>query len=248
MQLALDFSTERTAPSRRPRDAAPPAGRASLLARIRRALEVPADLVVTDNRRTMISTKRQGDRLQVRLHHMFLDAPDEVVEELLSYLAEGDARASRRIGRFIESNRHRIKRLERRLLLRTGGEHHDLAEIFDQVVAAYFAEGANDAKITWGKRPPRRRRRRSIRLGTYTHDQKLIRIHPALDQAHVPRFFVAFVVFHELLHHVVPAREQGTRLDHHPPEFKQRERMHPDYRRAVRWETEHLDTLLRNKR
>jgi len=184
----------------------------------------------------------------VRLHHMFLDAPDDVVEELLCYLAEGDARASRRIGRYIESNRHRIKRLERRLILRSRGEHHDLAEIFDHVVAAYFPECANDALITWGKLPPRRRRRRSIRLGTYTHDQKLIRIHPALDQAHVPRFFVAFVVFHELLHHVVPACDQGDRLDHHPPEFKRRERMHPDYRRAVRWETEHLDTLLRFKR
>lgn len=254
MQLAFDF-TPAARPAPAPRapgreggaPARPPVGRARLLGRIRRALDVPADLVVTDNRRTMISTRRRGGRLEVRLHHMFLDAPDDIVEELLSYLAEGDARASRRIGRFIEQNRDRIKRRPRRVLLRTGGSHHDLGEIFEEVVATYFPDAATDARITWGRLPPRkqRRRRRSIRLGTYTHDAKLVRIHPALDQACVPRFFVAFVVFHELLHHVVPAREIGGRFDHHPPEFKRREQAHPDYARAVRWEAEHLDVLLK---
>lgn len=245
MQLALDFAFP-VAPVPPVRAAKPPSGRAALERRIRKALAVPADLVVTDNRRTMISTLRRGDRLEVRLHHMFLSAPDAVVEELLCYLAEGDPRASRRIGRFIEQNRHLIKRRRRRVLLRHVGRHHDLAAIFDEVVAAHFSEDVSDVRITWGKMPPRtRRRRRSIRLGTYTHDQALVRIHPALDQASVPRYFVAFVVFHELLHHVVPARSQNGRTDYHPPEFKRRERAHPDYSRAVRWETDNLDTLLR---
>lgn len=247
MQLPLDFGSEREVrPSRPLSPPGPPAGRTALEKRIRRALEVPADLIVTDNRRTMISTKRRQGRLEVRLHHMFLDAPEEIVEELLCYLAEGDPRASRRISRFIESNRHRIKQRRRRILLRTKGHHHDLGAIFREVVARYFPDGVGSAQITWGKRPPRgRRRRRSIRLGTYTHDQALVRIHPALDQAAVPRYFVAFVVFHELLHHVIPARITGGRTDYHPPEFKRRERAHPDYSRALRWESENLDVLLR---
>jgi hypothetical protein len=256
MQLALRFFEDPTPAAPRAAPAAsvpveatsagaPPAGRARLEARIRRALRVPADLVVTDNRRTMISTKRRGDRLEVRLHHMFLDAPDRVLEELLAYLAEGDPRSSKRIGRFIEENRHRIKRRRRRVLLRTGGTHHDLDAIFDAVVAEHFPDGVGDARITWGRMPPgRRRRRRSIRLGTYTHDQQLVRIHPALDQACVPGFFVRFVVFHELLHHVVPAIDEGSRVNFHPPAFKRRERAHPDYERSVRWETDNIDALL----
>lgn len=254
MQLAFDFSRIRPEPPpARPRPRglrgqAPPVGRARLQRRIRRALSIPADLVVTDNRRTMISTKRRGKRIEVRLHHMFLDAPDEIVEELLSYLAEGDERSSHRIGEFIEDNRHRIKEHARRVLLRTKGEHHDLHELLDEVTERWFPEGVDDACITWGKRPAKRRgrrRRQSIRLGTYTHDQKLVRIHPALDQAFVPRYFVSFVVFHELLHHVVPAREVAGRLDHHPPEFKARERAHPDYARSIAWEAKNLDRLLR---
>lgn len=242
MQLAFDFGRSR---ARRPRDVQlEPGARtpAALEARIRRALSVPIDLVVTDNRRTMISTRRRGQRLEVRLHHMFLDAPEQVLEELLCYLAEGDARSSSIVGRYIEENRHRVKR--RRVALRTTGDHHDLSDVFDVVVSAHFPEGVGGARITWGKMPPRRRGRRTIRLGTYTHELQLVRIHPALDQVSVPRFFVEFVVFHELLHHVVPARRLGTRIDYHPPEFRARERAHPDYERAVRWEAENIDTLL----
>ncbi len=244
MQLAFDFGRSR---ARRKRDSEHPteAGARTaeaLEARIHRALSVPIRLVVTDNRRTMISTRRRGQRLEVRLHHMFLDAPEQILEELLCYLAEGDARSSGVIGRYIEANRHRVKR--RRVALRTEGEHHDLTAIFEQVVAAHFPDGVGEARITWGKMPPRRRGRRSIRLGTYTHELSLVRIHPALDQATVPRFFVEFVVFHELLHHVVPARRTGTRIDYHPPEFRTRERAHPDYERAVRWEAENIDALL----
>lgn len=240
MQLALRFD------SPAPRPATPLAGRAALQARIRRALDVPADLVVTDNRRSMISTKRRGDRLEVRLHHMFLDAPPRVVEELLSYLAEGDRRSSRAVGRFIESQRHRIKKRGPRILLRTRGEHHDLAEMFERVSERWFPEPVDDAKITWGRRAPRGRRRRSIRLGTYTHDQQLIRIHPSLDQEFVPSFFVEFVVFHELLHHVVPPRRSGDRIEYHTREFRRRERAHPEYAEATRWETENLERLLRS--
>lgn len=238
MQLAFDFAAGRARRTQAPIPRTP----ALLEGRIARALSVPVQLVVTDNRRSMVSTKRRGHRLEVRLHHMFLDAPDAVVEELLCYLAEGDARSSRALGRFLEENRHRVRR--RRILLRTQGRHHDLADIFDEVTLAHFPHGVEDARITWGKMPPRRRGRRSIRLGTYTHDQRLVRIHPALDQDLVPRFFVAFVVFHELLHHVVPARRTGTRLDYHPPEFREREGAHPDYARAVRWEAENIDALL----
>ena len=38
---------------------------------------------------------------------------------------------------------------------------------------------------------------------------RAIRIHPALDREEVPVFYVEFVVFHEMLHQVVPPAERG---------------------------------------
>src|SRR5690606_9202221 len=110
----------------------------------------------------------------------------------------------------------------------------DLQQLYDEVNRTEF-EGAVDCGITWG-RLPTRRRRRSIRFGSYSPKEHLIRIHPYLDQAFVPAFFVRYIVFHEMLHAVMGIEELPSgRRAIHPPAFKRREEQYPDFARAVRW-------------
>ena len=84
-------------------------------------------------------------------------------------------------------------------------------------------------------------------MGSYSSDSKVIRIHPALDQSRVPRYFVEWIVFHEMLHHVHRARRgpDGRRCVH-TPEFLEHERRFYAFERAQRWENENLDLLLRS--
>jgi hypothetical protein len=49
------------------------------------------DLGVTDNTYTMLSFSRRGGTYRVRLHHMFLAAPGDLVELLGRYI-KGDHR------------------------------------------------------------------------------------------------------------------------------------------------------------
>ena len=204
----------------------------------------PVALSVTDNRHTMISSRRTRKVLHVRVHHMFLDADDLSVRALARYLVRSDRRAETRLDEYIEANRHKIRRDRRRLPpLRTRGVHHDLAEIFDELNRRWYA-GALRVRVTWGRRPTQRRRRRSIRLGTFVAEDQLIRIHPVLDRPWVPRFFVAYVLFHEMLHVVVPAPVQGGRHRFHSREFRARERSYPDYQRSIAWEKANLRRLL----
>src|SRR5205823_2555535 len=105
-----------------------------------------------------------------------------------------------------------------------------------------------------------KRARATIKLGSYTANERLIRVHPALDRAWVPRYFVAYIVYHEMLHHVIPARSrdaQGRRVgaaggaaagrrDLHPLEFREREKAFRHYERALRWEGQHIARLLRS--
>ena len=99
------------------------------------------------------------------------------------------------------------------------------------------------ASIGWG-RAPGRRRRKSIRLGVYDHQTREIRIHPALDHPEVPRFFVEFIVFHEMLHQLFPSSNGPGRRVHHPRAFRDRERAFPLYQAAIAWERENLRALL----
>ena len=215
--------------------------------------ELPAGrlaLAVTDNRYTMISVKREKGLYRLRLHHMFLDAEQEVVKALGRYVGENDRDASTLLGRYIDVNQHMIRRARRlrqtTVTLETTGEIYDLQEIYDALNVLYFGERI-EARITWGQRPlpkMKKRRRNSIKMGSYSVEDRLIRIHPSLDRLFVPRYFVEWIVYHEMLHqkHDIPV--VGGRRQFHTAEFLLEEAAFEHYDRARRWEREHLNRLL----
>ncbi len=118
------------------------------------------------------------------------------------------------------------KKKARRVLVDHRGDHYDLKAIYDQINGLYFAN-ALDLRITWAgskKAAPKR----SIRLGSYHMQTQVIRIHRFLDQAHIPDYYISFIVYHEMLHHVLPpVRGRRTRIHH--PEYKAREKEFQEY-------------------
>ncbi len=216
-----------------------------LEAALREALALPVRITLTDNRRTMISLERSPRVVHVRLHHMFANADPATMDALGLYLAQADRTAAQQIGRYIEQHRTRIRsRRARPVQLSALGLHHDLLAIYREVNTRYFGDQV-EAKITWSRdQQLRSPRARSIKLGSYTARDKLIRVHPALDADFVPRFFVEYIVYHEMLHHVLPPRRSGKRRSLHGPEFQARERDFVDYEAALHWERENLERLL----
>jgi hypothetical protein len=216
--------------------------RQALERRLEQAYQGPVQLAVTDNLRTMVSTARVRGTLRIRVHMMFLGAPERVRDALVDYLVHGDRKGSLAVGRHIEENSHRIRASRPVTHLESKGRSHDLLAILSAVNAQYFDGAAGDVLITWGRQTrPRKERRGTIKLGSYSATERLIRVHPVLDRDWVPRYFVAFIVYHELLHHVIPARDRSL----HPPELLRREREFRHYERALAWEQKHIDRLLR---
>ncbi|HEY1958713.1 MAG TPA: hypothetical protein VGH28_24020 [Polyangiaceae bacterium] len=205
----------------------------------------PVVLSITDNRHAMISHSEERGVVKARVHHMFLDAPPRVQDALVRYVREGDREASDLIGRYIESNTPRLARVSRHKRLVTQGHHHDLLATFQRLNDKYFG-GTMNVLVTWGARQgPPKSPRATIKLGSYAFQDRLVRIHPALDRRWVPRYFLEYVMFHEMLHHAMPAtRGPGRRLLH-PPEFREREHEFRNYERALAWERAHLHRLLR---
>ncbi len=207
------------------------------------------DVTFTDNRYTMISVRREhrnGPFYRVRLHRMFAGASSLVTQALARYIARNDHRASSLLGDFIDANQHRVKPRGKRApvtRLITGGRVHDLQSIFDEVNRDYFG-GRVTARITWGQRNGRPRRRNSIKMGSYSVEDGIIRVHRSLDRPFVPRFFVAWVVYHEMLHEVHPVTVINGRRQFHPPAFLADEARFVQYEAARDWERRHLDELL----
>jgi hypothetical protein len=205
------------------------------------------ELYLTNNHYSMISVRRRPDGYRLRLHRMFVDAEPRVVRALARYVVHNDRRASALLGEYIEQHQHIIRqqvRRPRKISIRTAGKHHDLAIIFDRLNTSWFA-GKLDARITWGPMATRKRRRRSIKMGSFAVEDRIIRIHPALDQDCVPGYFVAWIVFHEMLHGKHEVLRHNGRRRFHTRDFLEEERRFPDYARACAWEKQNLDRLLR---
>ncbi len=208
-------------------------------------LGLPVEVKFTDNSSVMISYTRKGGRvMELRLHRMFRKADERIINSIAGYVRRRDRTCSVELNRFIKSHQHMVKKPRSRSVgrLMTSGLHHDLAVIFNRLNRDYFG-GRLDASITWGRRNGKKPRRH-IRLGSYSYENKLIRIHPSLDKSWVPAYFVESVVYHEMLHAWFEVSKRNGKAMYHTPAFRQMERLHPHFERARRWERDNIHRLL----
>ena len=185
----------------------------------------------------MISVRRKSDGYRLRLHQMFVGAEPRIVRALARYVVHNDRRASTLLGEYIEQNQHIIRQQERRprnLTVRTAGRHHDLQAIFDRLNGEQLRRRAGGAHHLGAGHLAGGRRRRSIKMGSFAVEDRVIRIHPALDQAGVPEYFVAWIVFHEMLHGKHEVKRENGRRRFHTPEFLAEESDLPRLRPRLR--------------
>jgi len=135
--------------------------------------------------------------------------------------------------------------LQRQLSLETEGRYFDLRSVFDKLNARHFSNRLRGYKVVWGRKR-RERPKEYFIFGTIQEEDRVIRINPWLDQKFVPLWFFEYIVYHEMLHAVVPDKPQGNgRRCVHTEEFNRREREFRFYKRARRWEDENLARFLR---
>jgi hypothetical protein len=192
------------------------------------------NLIITDNSSSMLSYRKDADQVTLRMHRMFLGADSPVLEEIAAFVK--NRRAETPLMRaFIRSGNHLISpKTDRSVMLVTEGQYHNLAELFSEINERYF-DGRIVSAITWSSREPRYGVRKR-NLGCYDNRRDLIRISRYLDRKAVPRYFVAYVVYHEMLHADLGVRKKNGRSVVHCSDFRTREKLYHDYERAVAWE------------
>jgi predicted metal-dependent hydrolase len=196
-------------------------------------LNTPVSLVLTGNSTRMLSARMSGGILCVRMHRIFLNADSGVIGEIVSFLQNKRSKMPLFRG-FISGNRERLaNKAPKRVKIRTEGICHDLGDLYREINEKYFAHAIN-AAITWGTHHPRSSVRKRT-LGSYSERSNMIRINPVLDRRTVPRYFVAYIVYHEMLHAVMGTPLLGNRRSIHSREFRKREKAFTEYELAAAW-------------
>jgi predicted metal-dependent hydrolase len=194
----------------------------------------PLSLVLTENSMSMLSARVRNGVLCVRLHRMFLNADTRVISEIVLYLKKRRG-AMPHFQSFIRDNRAQLNlKPPKKVLVRTAGKFHDLCGLYDEINKEYFG-GKVNAVITWGTQSPRYAVRKRT-VGSYSERSNTIRINPVLDKKTVPRYYVALIVYHEMLHAAMGTPLRGKRRSVHSREFRTREKLFKDYEKAMAWE------------
>lgn len=180
---------------------------------------------------------REG-RLLVRISDLLEAAPEPILEALAQILLRKLYRKPAS-----EHYRERYRRYIHRREITAGveairrqrgskrlsserGSHYDLAEIFAELNAIYFHGLMAQPRLGWG--PVRARHN----LAHYDAAHNVILVSTVFDHPGMPRWVLAYVLYHEMLHLKFPVRTRGSRRLIHPPEFQVEERKFPRWREA----------------
>ena len=194
----------------------------------------------------LIEKKRR--KIYLSLHQIFFSAPDSILLLIIRYIEKDDsealnllrAYATKKIISLDYSSSVNIKKLK------TKGRFYNLKEIFQDLNNHYF-EGKLDLFITWFATPSYRKRS-SLTFGSYEKCLKLIRINQILDSNLCPSYFLSYIVFHEMLHHVCPMYiDSRGRRRMHTADFRKKEKIFSFYKEAVIWEKKFLNSFFKHK-
>ena len=196
---------------------------------IQKHFYVPVTLSVSESSTQILSVEKKLFSLRVRMHRAFLGAPEDVRQSVVSFLKKPLRENRRSIRDFFLNSCEASSLPRRRMRFSHAGKFYDLREIFDEVNREYFG-GRIDALISFGRRPRRKRYVRHVSLGHYNWRSNIITVSRRLDRMDVPRCFVKFVVYHEMLH--ASDRQKllaAGRKNYHGREFRREEKAFLEY-------------------
>ena len=180
---------------------------------------------------------RQG-KVLVRISDLLESAPEPVIEALAQILLRKlyrreipehyNARYRRYVGRKeVVAKAHLVRQIRgRKRVSSPEGKHYHLEEIFEELNLEYFNGLMAQPSLSWGPAAARRN------LGHYDPAHNAILISRIFDSPRVPRFVLAYVMYHEMLHLKFPVRMNGARRCVHSSAFREEERRFPLWKEA----------------
>ena len=210
-------------------------------------LKSPVSITITNNTRSIISVKRKDKAYLVRLHHMFLDADDNVLKALAEFIMGNTEDTGKILRSYIKGNEGKIRKKNstptpRQISIKTQGSYFNLLNAFNRLNHSYFQDKV-DCRITWGYRRPSSGQK-SVRLGSYSHKSSMIRINPLLDRSFVPGYVIDNIIHHEMLHNFTGFIDiNGRNLSHHKT-FREMEKKFIHGEKARSWIKNKMKRLL----
>jgi hypothetical protein len=167
--------------------------------------------------------RERNDSVELVTQESFYCAPDKVLIALLEVALQSQPISSRQIIRdYTASSQYKTTREYLEYLSRPEdglavGKTYNLDHSFGRVNQKYFGGRMAKPHLVWNNQITHRK------FGHYQDDTNTIVVSISLDHPRVPRYVLDYVMFHELLHKQLGARQVKNRRYTHTNEFKSKE-------------------------
>ncbi len=191
----------------------------------------------------LFQVRDRGKILEMKIQESFINAPDQILKSLLEVLFNPGKMAARRIIKeytfspAYQDIRGRLEYLGVPQGSFSAGSVHDLQDSFSRVNRAYFNNKMDQPNLVWNNRLTHRK------FGHYQWDTDTVMLSSSLDQPKVPDLVIDYVMYHELLHKKMGARQAKQNRIAHTAEFRKAESHYKELGQAKKL----LNQITRNK-
>ena len=112
---------------------------------------------------------------------------------------------------------------------RAEGKFFDLEEVFQIVNHSYFDGKISKPTLGWSLQNSTRR------LAFYDHERDLIVVSRIFDSKRTPSAVIEFLMYHEILHILIPVEKKNGRRIIHPRNFRIEEEKFNEYEKVQKW-------------
>jgi hypothetical protein len=183
--------------------------------------------------------------IRIKVSRYFINAPVTVLEILAIillakvYRIKVDPEMKKRYNVYALQLRRQLAPVKKRSLFHYNaqGSYFNLEETFHEINSIYFNSQVIVKHLGWSKHNSYRR------LGFYDHNRGLLVISKIFDSEKVPPEVIKYLLYHEMLHVVIPVEETKLRRQIHTAKFRKMERQFPNFQKINLWIKKNLHKL-----
>lgn len=155
----------------------------------------------------LLEVKSSIFKTVINLHPIFLKGDKNIIQKLIDLIKKRDnfEEAKKYIYDFYKKNNQK-----KQIKIIHNFKHKDINNFFCNILVElkekYSAVDFSKLSISWGRAT--KKRKRFIRFGSYDKKRLLIRIHPVLDNADIPDFFIYSIIYHEIAHFIIAQKNE----------------------------------------
>ena len=194
----------------------------------------------------LFQARYQPPRLEITFHEGFIGAPPQIIDNIIKIaLRLSSDELLKQVRHYSHSEAFQeIATLlgEMSAAVAQRGKVYDLDEVFDCVNKTYFGSQLSRPNLVWGDRLTRRK------YGHYQPLEDTLLISRTLDNNFIPRYFIEFIMYHELLHKALGAKFVNGRRYVHTSEFRAAEKKFKKYDKAQAYMTQLAKTFRQKPR